>query len=77
MYDPKTRVFSNYFESEGLVNHHFYWNSAACDESGVIYLGSEGGLIEVLVENTAAKPYGKLVFTQLIVDNQEVTAGSE
>ena len=77
IYDPKTRIFSNYFESEGLVNHHFYWNSATCDESGVIYLGSEGGLIEVLGENTAPKPYGKLVFTQLIVDNQEVTAGSE
>ena len=45
IYDPKTRVFSNYFESEGLVNHHFYWNSAARDASGVIYLGSEGGLI--------------------------------
>ena len=77
VYDPNTRLFSNYFESDGLVNHHFYWNSAACDESGVIYLGSEGGLIEVLGENTAPKPYGKLVFTQLIVDNQEVTAGSE
>ena len=77
VYDPKTHIFSNYFESEGLVNHHFYWNSAACDESGVIYLGSEGGLIEVLGENTAAKSYGRLVFTQLMVDNQEVTAGSE
>ena len=77
VYDPKTRIFSNYFESEGLVNHHFYWNSAACDESGVIYLGSEGGLIEVLGENTAAKSYGRLVFTRLMVDNQEVTAGSE
>ena len=77
VYDPKTHIFTNYFESEGLVNHHFYWNSATCDASGVIYLGSEGGLIEVLGENTAAKSYGKLVFTQLMVDNQEVTAGSE
>ena len=77
IYDPKTRIFSNYFESEGLVNHHFYWNSAARDESGVIFLGSEGGLIEVLGENTEAKPYGKLVFTKLMVDNQDVTADSE
>ncbi len=77
IYDPKTRVFSNYFESEGLVNHHFYWNSAARDASGVIYLGSEGGLIEVLGENTEAKSNGQLVFTHLIVDNQDVTAGSE
>ena len=77
VYDPKTHIFSNYFESEGLVNHHFYWNSAARDASGVIYLGSEGGLIEVLGENTEARANGQLVFTHLIVDNQDVTAGSE
>lgn len=77
IYDPKTRLFSNYFESEGLVNHHFYWNSAVRDESGVICLGSEGGLIEVLGENAEAQPYGRLVFTRLMVDNQEVAAGSE
>ena len=77
VYDPKTHIFSNYFESEGLINHHFYWNSATRDESGVIYLGSEGGLIEVLGENTESKSYGKLVFTHLMVDNQDVTAGSE
>ena len=77
VYDPNTRSFSNYFESEGLVNQHFYWNSAMRDASGVIYLGSEGGLIEVLGENTEAKHHRKLVFTRLTVDNQEVMAGSE
>lgn len=77
VYDPKTQIFSNYFESEGLINHHFYWNSAVRDEAGIIYLGSEGGLIEVLGKNAEAKPYGKLVFTQLMVDNQDVTAESE
>lgn len=77
VYDPKTHTFSNYFENEGLVSQHFYWNSAMSDSSGVIYLGSEGGLIEVLGENTAARPYGKLVFTQLTVDNQDIMAGSE
>ena len=77
VYDPKTRIFSNYFENEGLVNHHFYWNSAVRDNAGIIYLGSEGGLIEVLGENTESKPYGKLVFTHLMVDNQDINAGSE
>ena len=77
VYDPKTRIFSNYFENEGLVNHHFYWNSAVRDDAGVIYLGSEGGLIEVLGENTESKPNGKLVFTHLMVDNQDINAGSE
>ena len=77
LYDPKTHTFSNYFENDGLVNQHFYWNSAMRDEAGVIYLGSEGGLTEVLGENTASMPNGRLVFTHLMVDNQDVTAGSE
>lgn len=77
VYDPKTHVFSNYYEKEGLVNQHFYWNSAIRDDSGIIYLGSEGGLIEVLGENTEPKPTGKLVFTQLMVDNQDVIADGE
>ena len=77
VYAPETHMFSNYYENEGLVNHHFYWNSAVRDDAGVIYLGSEGGLIEVLGENAESKPYGKLVFTQLMVDNQDVTAGSD
>ena len=77
VYDPKARVFSNYFEKEGLINQHFYWNSAMRDDSGVIYLGSEGGLIEVLGENTESKPKGKLVFTHLMVDNQDAMADGE
>ena len=77
VYDPKTQLFSNYFENEGLVNQHFYWYSAVRDDSGVIYLGSEGGLIEVLGENAESRPKGKLVFTHLIVDNQDVTADGE
>ena len=77
VYVPETRMFSNYYENEGLVNHHFYWNSATRDNAGVIYLGSEGGLIEVLGQNNEAKPYGRLVFTHLMVDNQDATADSE
>lgn len=77
VYDPKTQIFSNYFEKEGLINQHFYWNSAMRDESGVIYLGSEGGLIEVLGENAESKSKGKLVFTHLMVDNQDVKADGE
>lgn len=77
VYDPKTHIFSNYFENEGLINQHFYWNSAMRDDSGVIYLGSEGGLIEVLGENTESKPKGELVFTHLMVDNQDVMPDGE
>ena len=77
VYDPKLEAFTNYSVSDGLVNPHFYWNSAVTDASGYIYLGSEGGLIEVLGENTDMRYHGKLTFTHLMVDNQDALAGSD
>ena len=77
VYDPKIEAFTNYSQYDGLINPHFYWNSAMKDSAGIIYLGSEGGLIEVLGENTNISYHGKLTFTSLMVDNQEVLAGSD
>lgn len=77
VYDPKMNAFTNYSQYDGLINPHFYWNSAIKDAAGVIYLGSEGGLIEVLGENTDIRYHGKLRFTSLMVDNQEVLSGNE
>ena len=77
VYDPQQETFTNYSQNDGLVNPHFYWNSAIKDISDVIYLGSEGGLIEVLGENTDIIYHGHLTFTHLMVDNQEVQAGGD
>ncbi len=77
VYDPRQDAFTNYSSTDGLVNPHFYWNSAVIDSSGFIYLGSEGGLIEILGENDEVRHHGKLTFTHLTVDNQDVQAGSE
>lgn len=77
VYDPQQEAFNNYSQYDGLINPHFYWNSAVKDSSGIIYLGSEGGLIEVLGENTDVTYQGHLTFTSLMVDNQEVQAGSD
>ena len=49
----------------------------ASNAAGVIYLGTEGGLIEVTGENTDHHYQGHLVFTSLMVDNQDVLAGSD
>ena len=51
VYDPKLHAFTNYSQYDGLINPHFYWNSAISDAAGVIYLGTEGGLIEVTGED--------------------------
>ena len=77
VYDPKLHVFTNYSQYDGLINPHFYWNSAIRDSEGVIYLGTEGGLIEVTGENTESSYQGHLIFTHLMVDNQDVLAGSD
>lgn len=77
VYDPKLAAFTNYSQNDGLINPHFYWNSAIRDSSGVICLGSEGGLIEIHGENAEVPYHGHLTFTRLMVDNQDVQAGSD
>ena len=77
VYDPKLKAFTNFSQFDGLINPHFYWNSAIKDPFGIICLGSEGGLIEVLGDNADARYQGHLIFTSLMVDNQDVFAGSD
>lgn len=77
VYDPNLKTFTNYSQSDGLASSQFYWNSAIASYSGVIYLGSETGLTEVTGENPEATNRAHLVFTRLMVDNQEIQAGSD
>ena len=77
VYDPRLKTFTNYSETDGLASSQFYWNSAVIANSGVICLGSEAGLIEVMGENPESSYRGHLVFTRLTVDNQDVTAGTD
>ena len=77
IYDPHLKTFTNYTQNDGLVSSQFYWNSAVVAQSGEIYLGSEAGLIEVNSGNLEANYQGHLVFTHLMVDNQDIQAGSD
>ena len=77
VYDPHSDTFTNYSQADGLVSSQFYWNSAVIAPSGTIFLGSEAGLIEVNGENPEAARQGHLVFTRLMVDNQDIMAGSD
>ena len=76
VYDPHLKTFTNYSQHDGLISSQFYWNSAVTSASGTIYLGSEAGLVEITGENPEASYQPHLVFTRLMVDNQEVQAGS-
>ena len=77
VYDPHSDTFTNYSQADGLASSQFYWNSAVIAPSGTIYLGSEAGVIEVSGENPEAARQGHLVFTRLMVDNQDIMAGSD
>lgn len=77
VYDPNLQTFTNYAQQDGLISSQFYWNSASIAESGTIYLGSEAGLIEASGENPEATYQPHLVFTRLMVDNQDMLAGSD
>lgn len=77
VYDPNLKTFTNYSQSDGLVSSQFYFNSALTSPTGLIYLGSEAGLVEVTGENPEVSRQGHLVFTHLMVDNQDVLAGSD
>ena len=77
IYTPDTHTFTNYGEREGLSGQQFYWNSAVKGSDGAIYVGSTAGLTEIRGENSEADYPVHLTFTQLLVDNQEVTSADE
>ena len=74
VYSPDTHTFTNYGERDGLLGQQFYWNSAVKGPDGAIYVGSTAGLTEIRGENSEADYPVHLTFTQLLVDNQEVTS---
>ena len=75
-FDPKKEIFTNFTEKDGLLSSQFYWNSAIRDASGMLYFGTEKGLIEMKGLNVGEMYKGKLTFTRLIVDNININAGS-
>lgn len=74
VYDPRARTFNNYYESDGLLSQCFYWNSVVKGPDNALFLGSVAGLTEIRGENANAHYPVHLTFTQLLVDNQVITA---
>lgn len=73
-FNPITTVFTNFYESDGLLSSQFYFNSAIHSPEGKLYLGCDRGLIEISGENTVPSYRGHLIFTGLQVDNQDIFA---
>lgn len=77
IFNPKTETFSSYSRKDGLLSSQFYFNGAIRDAKGKIYLGTDEGLMAVTGVNHAVHNAARLSFTELLVDNQPVFAGSD
>lgn len=77
IFNPKTETFSCYSRKDGLLSSQFYFNGAIRDAKGKIYLGTDEGLMAVTGVNHAVHNSARLRFTELLVDNQPVFAGSD
>lgn len=75
VYNTKTGAITNFGEEDGLASAQFYYNSAITTPQGIVCLGSEKGLTEVRGIDVNGLAHGRLTFTRLTVDNQEVSAG--
>ena len=76
-FNPKTGLFTNYTESDGLVSSQFYWNSAVgMPHGGQLFLGSDKGLTELSATQSVGIYRGSLHFTRLLIANQLVTSES-
>lgn len=77
IFNPKTETFSSYSRKDGLLSSQFYFNGAIRDAKGKIYLGTDEGLMAVTGVNHAVHNAARLRFTELLIDNQPVFAGSD
>lgn len=76
IFNPKTETFCSFSKEDGLLSAQFYFNGAIRSKSGIIYLGTDQGMMAVRGVNHAAHQAERLRFTELLVDNQPVFAGS-
>ena len=77
VFNPKTETFTSFYKNDGLLSAQFYFNGAIRNAKGEIFLGTDGGMMAVMGVNPSAYYVGKLRFTELLVDNQPVFAGSD
>lgn len=73
VFNPKTQLFNNFDEQDGLVSAQFYFNSVEISSAGHVFLGSERGLIEIEGVDLSHVGQGKLRFTGLSVNNVPAT----
>ena len=77
IFNPTTKRFATYYEKDGLLSNQFYFNGLIKDTRGIIYMGTDRGMMAVTGIGKSAYTKCKLRFTQLTVGNQPVFSNSE
>ena len=77
VFNPKNETFTSFYKNDGLLSAQFYFNGAIRNAKGEIFLGTDMGMMAVKGVNHSVHQTGKLCFTELLVDNQPVFAGSD
>lgn len=81
LYNPRTGVFNNFAETDGLVSAQFYYNGAIKSKTGRLYFGTDKGLVAIdgvtSYYRGAKLGSGSLRLTRLMINNQYVYAGSD
>lgn len=80
LFNPKTGVFNNFFESDGLLSSQFYYNGAIKTMTGRLYFGTDKGLVALdgvtSFYRDTKRNGSSMTFTRLMIDNQYAYAGS-
>jgi ligand-binding sensor domain-containing protein/two-component sensor histidine kinase len=77
-FNPHTKVFRNYFESDGLQGNQFYWGASFKGTTGELFLGGTNGVTAFLPSNLKDNLHvPPVVITQLQIFNKSVSVYSE
>lgn len=73
-FNPKSKLFNNYFRSDGLISNQFYWNAFYRSKTeDLLYFGDLEGLISINTKKLTKKTSDyEVVFTKLNVLNKEI-----
>ena len=77
IFNPTTKRFATYLKKDGLLSDQFYFNGLIADSKGIIYMGTERGMMSVSGGITPQNSTGNLRFTQLAIDNQPIFSNSD
>ncbi|MDR3628537.1 MAG: two-component regulator propeller domain-containing protein [Ignavibacteriaceae bacterium] len=77
-FNPKTKIFRNYYENDGLQGNQFYWGASFKGNNGELFLGGTNGVTAFypssLRDNLHIPP---IVITQFQIFNKPVSIYSE